>query len=69
MTMWIQIPAMLAAMPDEELVRMKGVCRMHLRKFERGPEKERLDARQMLSLIMAEQRRRLIEPARVPLIQ
>ena len=40
MTLWFQIPAMLQTQPDEELERMKAVCRAHRVKFARGPEKE-----------------------------
>jgi len=58
MTMWFQVPAMLQAQPDEELVRMKNVCRLHRWKFEKGPEQERLDAERMFAAISAEQRRR-----------
>ena len=58
MTLWFQIPAMLKAQPDEELERMKGVCRAHRVKYARGPEKELADATRMLKEITAEQRRR-----------
>jgi len=58
MTLWFQLPAMLAAQSDEELVRMKNACRLHRRKFEKGPEQERQDAERMFMAITAEQRRR-----------
>jgi len=66
--MWFEIPTMLAAQPDEELARMKVVCKAHRKKFERGPAQEKLDAEKMFSLIQAEQRRRLLAPAIVPRI-
>jgi hypothetical protein len=59
---------MLAAQPDEELARMKAVCRKHRKKFERGPKQERLDAENMFELISAEQRRRLVAPVFAPRI-
>jgi hypothetical protein len=68
MTMWFQIPQMLASQPDEELARMKAVCRMHRKKFERGPEQERVDADVLFAMISREQRRRLIAPTIVPRI-
>lgn len=68
MTMWFQIPQMLATEPDEELARMKAAYRAHYRKFERGPEQERIDARAMFALISAEQRRRLVSPVSAPRI-
>jgi len=69
MAIWAEIPEMLARTPDDGLERMKAVCKAHYRKFERGPEKERLDAQKMFDLIKAEQRRRLLAPARTALIQ
>lgn len=68
MTMWFQIPQMLAAQPDEELARMKAACRVHYAKFERGPEQERFEAKAMFVLISAEQRRRRLAPTVVPRI-
>jgi hypothetical protein len=62
MTVWAEIPAMLAATPDDALERMKAACRAHYRKYERGPEQERLDAQKMFDMIKAEQRRRLLAP-------
>jgi hypothetical protein len=62
MTVWIEIPAMLAATPDDLLERMKAACRAHYRKYERGPEQERLDAQKIFDMIKAEQRRRLLAP-------
>jgi len=69
MIIWAEIPAMLAATPDDALEQMKAVCRAHYRKYERGPEQERLDAQKMFDMIKAEQRRRLLAPARTALIQ
>jgi hypothetical protein len=60
---------MLARTPDEELVRMKAVCRVHYRKFERGPEQERLDAQKMFELIKDELQRRLVQSVRPARIQ
>lgn len=60
MTLWFQIPAMLQTQPDEELERMKAVCRAHRVKFARGPEKELEDATRMLKAITGEQRRRAV---------
>ena len=68
-TVWAEIPAMLARTPDEELVRMKAVCKAHYRKFERGPEQERLDAQKMFELIKDELRRRLVQSVRPARIQ
>ena len=59
MTMWIEIPAKLAAQNDEELCRMKLICKLHRRRFEHGPEQERQDAERMFQMISAEQARRL----------
>jgi len=58
MTIWFEIPAKLAAQSDEELVRMKRVCKRHRGLFEHGPEQERLDAERMFGLIVKEQRMR-----------
>jgi hypothetical protein len=58
MTIWLEIPAKLAAQTDEELVRMKAVCKSHRRLFEHGPAKEREDAERMFGMIVKEQRRR-----------
>ena len=58
MTMWYQIPPMLKLQPDEEIERMKAVCRAQQVRFARGPEKELHDAKKMLGLISQEQRRR-----------
>jgi hypothetical protein len=58
MTIWLEIPAKLAAQTDEELVRMKAVCKSHRRLFEHGPAQEREDAERMFGLIVKEQRRR-----------
>jgi hypothetical protein len=58
MTMWLEIPAKLAAQSDEELVRMRAVCKRHRRLFEHGPPQEREDAERMFGLIVKEQRRR-----------
>ena len=69
MTVWIEIPAMLAATPDDGLERMKAACKAHYRKFERGPENEREEARKMFELIKAEQRRRVLAPMQTRLIQ
>jgi hypothetical protein len=63
MTIWLEIPAKLAAQTDEELVRMKAVCKSHRRLFEHGPAQEREDAERMFGLIVKEQRRRLSEAA------
>ena len=63
MTMWLEIPAKLAAQTDEELCRMKVVCKIHRRRFEHGPEQERLDAERMFQMIGTEQRRRLSHAA------
>lgn len=59
MTMWFQVQPMLKLQPDEELVRMKAVCKGHCAKYSRGPAKELEDAVRMLGLIRDEQRRRL----------
>jgi len=69
MTTWLEIPGMLQRTPDEELVRMKAVCRVHYRKFERGPEQERLDAQKMFELIKDELQRRLVQSVRPARIQ
>lgn len=69
MTTWLEIPGMLQRTPDDALERMKAVCKAYYRKCERGPEKERLDAQKMFEMIKAEQRRRLLVPARTALIQ
>ena len=58
MTMWLEIPAKLAAQSDEELVRMRAVCKRHRRLFEHGPAQEREDAERMFGLIVKEQRLR-----------
>lgn len=58
MTMWWEIPAMLAKQPDEELERMKAVCKGRVVKFARGPAKELEDATRMLGYLRREQRRR-----------
>ena len=63
MTMWIEIPAKLAAQSDEELVRMRAVCKRHRRVFEHGPPQEREDAERMFGMIVKEQRRRLSHAA------
>ena len=49
---------MLQAQPDDELQRMKRVCRRHCVTFARGPEKELADATRMLKMIITEERRR-----------
>lgn len=59
MTMWFEIPAMLEVQPDEELARMKAVCKGWCAKNARGPAKELEDAVRMLDMIRTEQRRRL----------
>jgi hypothetical protein len=69
MTVWAEVPAMLAVTPDDALDRMKAVCKAHYRKYKHGPENEREDAQKMFDMIKAEQRRRLLAPARTALIQ
>ena len=69
MTVWIEIPAMLAATPDNGSKRMRAACKAHYRKYERGPENKREDARKMFELIKAEQRRRVLAPMQTRLIQ
>jgi hypothetical protein len=57
---WMEVPAMLKAQPDEELERMASVCRVHAKRYERVP-KEKTDAEKMLECIRREQRRRAVE--------
>ena len=56
--MWIEIPAMLAVRSDDDLERMKGVCRKQQIRFAFGHQKELDDATKMLHLINKEVRQR-----------